>query len=172
MGNRVIKFNAWDTSRDKMWSAEELGADEITINPDGRGFVNVSGVSNILSEYINHLIPLQFTEMLDKDKCELFDGDICEFIIYISREKFIEEYGSIRGALVIISKKNGMWGFEPLFPNDVYYSDSSRISNDSTDNREWSSFWDAEDGKMWDTEFFKKVGNIHENKEKTEHEAT
>ena len=58
---REIKFRAWDTKKNKMWSAEEMGRDELTINPDGRGFVNVSSVDPRLSQYPQHLIPLQFT---------------------------------------------------------------------------------------------------------------
>ncbi len=64
--SREMKFRAWDTRRNKMWSAEEMGRDQLTLSPDGKGFINVHGKSTQLSTYLPHLIPLQHTGLKDE----------------------------------------------------------------------------------------------------------
>ena len=77
---RVIKFNAWHKEQKKMYLAVQLGEDQMTIMPDGRGFINVSGDDFKLSEIDNgrKMIPLQYIGRTDKNGVELFHGDIVE----------------------------------------------------------------------------------------------
>jgi len=78
----IHKFRGWHKTKKIMFSPEKLGKDQLTISADGRGFINVSGQSQGLSEFMTHIIPLQFTGLTDKNDRDIFAGDIIEFTIY------------------------------------------------------------------------------------------
>ena len=79
---RKNKFRAWDTKRKKMWSAEEMGRDQLTLMPNGEGFINVSSTSTKLSQFIQHLIPLEYIGLNDTKEIEIYEGDIIKFMAF------------------------------------------------------------------------------------------
>jgi len=78
---KQIKARGWHVSQKKMYSAEEMGRDQLTISADGRGFVNVSGSDTQKSVFFyDAFIPLLFTGFSDKHNKEMYDGDIIRFV--------------------------------------------------------------------------------------------
>jgi uncharacterized phage protein (TIGR01671 family) len=71
---REIKFRAWHTEQKKMYSAEEMAEDQLTLLPTGK-FINVHGNSK-LSRIYDFMIPLQFIGKHDKNGKEIYEGDV------------------------------------------------------------------------------------------------
>ena len=74
---REIKFRGWHTTQKKMYSAEQMANDQLTLLPTGE-FINVNGRSTSLSVIYpkDKFIPLQFTGLHDKNSKEEYHKDI------------------------------------------------------------------------------------------------
>ena len=140
---RTIKFRAWDTIKKKMWSAEEMGRDQLTLMPNGEGFINVSSTSTRLSSFLKHLTPLRFVGLKDKNEVEIYEGDIVK-IHWAAIELPMWDKKAVKMRHQIdyyLEIKYTNYGFRPYWNNTLWF--------------DWKYLW-------WNK--CEVIGNIYENK--------
>lgn len=104
---REIKFRAWNKDISRMFSADEMGEDELTINPNGSGFVNVNGTSTKLSQYYPHMVPLQCIGYVDINKMDIYEGDILKDLF---------------NRILLVEWRNGGFCFKALTDTNFKYA--------------------------------------------------
>jgi hypothetical protein len=108
LNKREIKFNGWHVGANKMFSAEEMAADQLTLLPTG-SFINVNGTSTALSTIYpsDKFIPLQFANEYYSDGTEVYEGDIYEY-----EYEYDSDYD---GDMPIVKKSKGKGVVESIY---------------------------------------------------------
>ena len=143
---RSIKFRAWFDYPPRLSdqliypeSADTLSDFFGTVE----GVITDEGTSATLEQY---------TGLKDKNGVEIYEGDICEHLIGMDRDRVIEVNGSVNAFLNIIEWQSAAWGFRPVFPALCH-----------EDDKEWRSFHvDPFEGEDWGSDDFEVIGNIHQ----------
>ena len=155
---REIKFRAWDGRKMIMPRVKHYYQHFLSfcgnIVQTCREGMQTFGGEDIWS--IQHdLLLMQYTGLKDKNGVEIYEGDICEHLIGMDRDRAIEVNGSVNAFLNIIEWQSAAWGFRPVFPALCH-----------EDDKEWRSFHvDPFEGEDWGSDDFEVIGNLHENPE-------
>ena len=141
-----IKFRVWCNQSKRMFYQPILLKNQIG---DYEVYVEKEDIEG--DGYLLDCNLMQYTGVKDRIGKEIYEGDICEFIVGCSRKIYLEVSEDIKGALVAIEYKNLSYGFIPMYPELCH-----------PDDKDWCSFWRDEEETLWDNEYFKVVGNIYQ----------
>jgi hypothetical protein len=156
---REIKFRAWHSVGKKMFTAEEMGKDQLTLSVDGRGFINVHGKTLELSKFYTEMIPMQYTGLKDATKWQE--------LIKEEQSKWIAN-----------GHPPEIWSGKEIYEGDIVSFCIGDRENIAIIEFEDGKFFGNRDGcamnvsMPWVSEYGEIIGNIYENHEMVEQEPT
>jgi len=141
---KPIKFKGWHVKKQRMFSAEEMARDQLTLLTTGQ-FINVHGdrtaQSTIFPE--NDFIPIQCIGRQDKTGTEIYDGDL------LGTSNSDTEKGL------------DIWKIDDFGPTEVFWN--YRYAR--WDYTGWTPELHFHGNSVYEMRFVSIIGNIYENPE-------
>lgn len=153
-----IRVRGWHVKLQRMFSPEEMAADQMTLLPTGQ-FINVaSRLEQSVIYPVDKFIPLLSTGLYDKNGVEIFKGDVVKACIKIGPQTF-RDYNPDGPDKIWTDEYHKFYPYAEIGSSHVV-----RYDNQYAGFQPFCDY-DSDCGEGNPPDYFEIIGNIYENQE-------